>query len=373
MTKPLLGLLGILIAAITAELNDVVTSIALVDVRGAFGISYDPGTWIQSLYVSAEIVGMAVSPWQLVTVTLRRWTLFSIGLCAFSSVLFPFSPNIEAIYVLRLLQGFSEGLIIPLLMTTALRALTPKTRLYGLAVYALSSTFTPALATTLAALWTDIVADWRFAFFQAVPLCMLAGVLVWYGDPQDEPHYERFHVLDWRGILFLAIGFGAFSTMLHQGDRLDWFNSPLICVLALISSVAIPLFMLNEWFHPLPLIRFQLLGRRNMAYGVLAVFIFLSIAQSATTVPLQFLQQVQGYRPLQSNLITLEIALAQLALLPAVAFLLDFPRVDARVVNFIGLALMLTACIGSSLVITPGTAISFSCGRRSRPSAKPWP
>ena len=84
MTKPLLGLLGILIAAITAELNDVVTSIALVDVRGAFGISYDPGTWIQSLYVSAEIVGMAVSPWQLVTFTLRRWTLFSIGLCAFS-------------------------------------------------------------------------------------------------------------------------------------------------------------------------------------------------------------------------------------------------------------------------------------------------
>ena len=263
MTKPLLGLLGILIAAITAELNDVVTSIALVDVRGAFGISYDPGTWIQSLYVSAEIVGMAVSPWQLVTVTLRRWTLFSIGLCAFSSVLIPFSPNVEAIYVLRLLQGFSEGLIIPLLMTTALRALTPKTPALWPRCLRPFLTFTPALATTLAALWTDIVADWRFAFFQAVPLCMLAGVLVWYGDPQDEPHCERFHVLDWRGILFLAIGFGAFSTMLHQGDRLDWFNSPLICVLALISSVAMPLFMLNEWFHPLPLIRFQLLGRRR--------------------------------------------------------------------------------------------------------------
>jgi len=267
MTKPLLGLLGILIAASTAELNDVVTSIALVDVRGAFGISYDPGTWIQSLYVSAEIVGMAVSPWQLVTFTLRRWTLFSIALCALSSALIPFSPNIEAIYVLRPLQGFSEGLIIPLLMTTALRALTPQSRLYGLAVYALSSTFTPALAATLAALWTDVVGDWRFVFFQAVPLCMLAGVLVWYGDPQDETHYERFHVMDWRGIVLLAVGFGAFSTMLYQGDRLDWFNSPLICVLALVSGVAIPLFVLNEWLHPLPLIRFQLLGRRNMAYG----------------------------------------------------------------------------------------------------------
>jgi MFS transporter, DHA2 family, multidrug resistance protein len=283
MTKPLLGLLGILIAASTAELNDVVTSIALVDVRGAFGISYDPGTWIQSLYISAEIVGMAVSPGQLVTFTLRRWTLFSIALCALSSALIPFSPNIEAIYVLRLLQGFSEGLIIPLLMTTARRALTPQSRLYGLAVYALSSTFNPALAGGLAV-----------RVFQAVPLCMLAGVLVWCGDPQDETHYERFHVLDWRGIVLLAVGFGAFSTMLYQGDRLDWFNSPLICVLALISGVAIPLFILNEWFHPLPLIRFQLLGRRNTAYGVSVVFIFLVITQSATTVPLQYLQQVQG-------------------------------------------------------------------------------
>lgn len=347
--KPFLGLVGILIAAMTAEFNDQVTSIALVDVRGAFGISYDPGTWIQSLYVSAEIVGMAMSPWLLVTFTLRRWTLFSIALCAVSSVLIPFSPNIGAIYTLRLLQGFSEGLIIPLLMTTALRALTPQSRLYGLAVYALSATFTPAMGATLAALWTDLV-DWRFGFFQAIPLCTLAGVLVWYGDPQDEPHYERFHMLDWQGALLLVLGFGAFSTMLYQGDRLDWFNSPLICILALVSAVAIPLFLLNEWFHPLPLIKLQLLGRRNIAYGAVAVFIFLIIGQAGSTVPLQFLQQVQGYRPLQSNPITLEIAVAQLALLPAVAVLLNFRQVDARVVGFIGLALMLTSCIGTSFV-----------------------
>ena len=350
MTKPLLGLVGILIAAITAEFNDGVTSIALIDVRGAMGISYDPGTWIQSLYVSAEIVGMAISPWQLVTFTLRRWTLFSIALCGLSSALIPFSPNIEAIYALRLLQGFSEGLIIPLLMTTALRVLTPQIRLYGLALYALAATFTPAMAATLAALWIDIVMDWRFVFFEAVPLCALAGVLVWYGDPQDEPHYERFHVLDWRGVVLLAVGFGAFSTMLYQGDRLDWFDSPLICVLGLISIVAIPLFVLNEWYHPLPLIRFQFLARRNLAYGVSAVVIFLVVAQAGSTVPLQFLQEVQGYRALQSNLITLEVALAQLVLLPAVAFLLNFPQVDARVVNFVGLAFMLTSCIGASFV-----------------------
>src|SRR4029077_5402135 len=122
--KPLFGLCGVLIAAITSEFNDQVTSVALSDVRGALGISHDAGTWIESLYVWAEIVGMAMSPWLAMTFTLRRWTLFAIALCGVSSVLIPFSPNVEAIYVLRLFQGLAGGLLIPLLMTTAFRVLT---------------------------------------------------------------------------------------------------------------------------------------------------------------------------------------------------------------------------------------------------------
>jgi MFS transporter, DHA2 family, multidrug resistance protein len=348
--KPFIGLVGILLAAMTSEFNDQVTSIALVDIRGALGISYDPGTWIQSLYVSAEIVGMTLSPWLLATFTLRRWTLFSIALCGVASALIPFSPNIESIYTLRLLQGFAGGLILPLLIVTALGALKDvKLRLYGLAFYALTASFTSGLAASLAALWTDEV-GWRFVFFQAPALCTVAGALVWYGDPHGEPHYERFHCADWSGALLAVIGFGAFSTMLYQGDRLDWFNSPLICVLALISTVAIPLFVANEWFHPLPLMKPQLLGFRNIAYGVVALVIFLIIAQAGATVPLQVLQQVQGYRPSQSAPLTLEIALPQLLLLPAVAFLLDFRVADARVVSFVGLALILTSCIGMSYV-----------------------
>jgi hypothetical protein len=46
--KPLVGLVGILIAAIASEFNDQATVIALPDFRGAFHISYDPGTWVLS-------------------------------------------------------------------------------------------------------------------------------------------------------------------------------------------------------------------------------------------------------------------------------------------------------------------------------------
>jgi DHA2 family multidrug resistance protein len=53
---------------------------------------------------------------------------------------------------------------------------------------------------------------------------------------------------------------------------------------------------------------------------------------------------------MQSNLITLEIAASQLVMLPAMALLLDYKRVDSRVVSLVGLLLILASCIGSSFL-----------------------
>ena len=348
--RPLLALGGVLLATMASEFNDQVAAITLVDVRGGLGISHDPGTWIDSLYTSAEIVGMALSPWFLVTFTHRIWTLGVIAACCTFSVLIPLSPNVEAIYALRVLEGLAGGLMVPILMTTALRVLTPDIRLYGLAVYALTATFTPAIGTTLAAFWIDVLHDWRFVFFEPIPFCALGALLVWFGLPQDPPALERLAIFDWRGLLLLIAGTGALSTMLIQGDRLDWFNSPLISLLALTSAVAIPALLVNEWFHPLPFLKLQLLARRNLAYGALGLFVFLIIAQAGSTVPLRYLEQVQGYRPLQAQVVTLVIAAGQLVMLPAMALALNARWADARVVSVVGMAFMLASCVGSAFV-----------------------
>jgi len=76
----------------------------------------------------------------------------------------------------------------------------------------------------------------------------------------------------------------------------------------------------------------------------------LIVSQSGSTVPLRYLQEVQGYRPLQSNLITLEIAALQLVMLPAMALLLDYKPADSRVVSLVGLGLILASCVGSSFL-----------------------
>ncbi|WP_259650205.1 MFS transporter [Gluconacetobacter diazotrophicus] len=319
------------------------------DIAGALGLSRDPQRWFSCLYITAEIVGMSVSPWLAVTLTLRRFSLAVPWLAVLSSSLIPLTGNLTLLYILRIFQGLSGGFTVPLLMTTALRVLPPPIRLYGLAAYALTATFFPSLSTAFAGLWTDLV-DWRFVFWQSIPLCTIAFVLLWYGMPVEQPRHERFWRFDWQGFLLVLIGMGAFSTMLQMGDWMDWFNSPAICVMALLSGVCIPLFVLNEWFHPLPLFKFQLLERRNFAYGASTLLTFMIISLSSSALPADFLREAAGYRPEQTYPITLEIAAIQIVMLPLMAVLLNRKGVDSRIVSLIGMACILTACIGDFFV-----------------------
>src|SRR5215468_5681091 len=168
--RPLIGLLGVLIAAMSSEFNEMVTSTALIDIRGALGIDYDAGTWIESLYSAGLAIGMAFAPWCAVTFTLRRFALCIVAVVSASTLLIPLALNLQAVLILRVIQGFAGGLTIPLLMTTALMVLPPSIRLYGLAMYGLTATFTSPFSASLAALWTDVIGDWHFVFLAALPL-----------------------------------------------------------------------------------------------------------------------------------------------------------------------------------------------------------
>src|ERR1700754_1298370 len=347
--KALLGLTGVLLTAMGGEFNGQVTSSALVDILGGLSLGHDEGTWISSLYTSGEVIGMIVAPWCSVTFSSRLFLMFVIALNLVTSALIPTTHMLAFIYPLRTLQGLSDGLAIPLLMSNALRVLSPPIRLYGLAVYALTATFAPNFATTLAALWVDLV-GWRFVFLQAIPILVLAAALILYGMPQDPLRLERLKIADWQGLVCAIIGLGSLSTLLQQGDRLDWFNSPTICVLALLSVIFVPLLLINEWAHELPMIRIQLLGRRNLTYGLIALFLFLLIGLAAGQLPLTYLTEVQTYRPIQAYPISLMVALGEIVMLPVIAKLLDYEWADSRAVTLVGLVLILIACIGSSLL-----------------------
>jgi DHA2 family multidrug resistance protein len=118
----------------------------------------------------------------------------------------------------------------------------------------------------------------------------------------------------------------------------------------LAAVVCIPLFLVNEAVVEAPLIRLDLLKRHNYAYAVVGFMLILIIGLSASQVPISFLEQVQGYRPLQAHVLTLSLALPQLILLPITALLLNIEWLDSRLINAVGLLCILAACVGGALV-----------------------
>jgi len=344
-----IGLIGMLFASLLAILNEQVTALSLADIQGALSIGHDDGTWLTTLFEAANVTTMVFAPWFGITFTLKRFTIGAVIATMLFGFLCPFAPNLHTLYVLRVLQGIAGGCLPPMLIIVALRYLPPKVKLYGLAGYALTATFGPAVGTPLAALWTEYV-GWQMAFWQIVPLGLAVCVAIQQGLPPDPLKLERLKAFNWAGFL---TGFPAVAMLvigLLQGDRLDWLNSDLIRVMFVGGGLLLATFLVNEWFHPLPFFKLQLLSRRNFTHGLMTLVGAVILLVGVAAIPGQYLARVHAYRPLQTAPLSLLVAIPLLIALPLTAAVLNLRKVDHRWVMAIGLSLMITTCLMGSFI-----------------------
>ena len=341
------GLLGMLAASLLAILNEQVTAVSMADTQGALAIGHDDGTWLTTLFEAANTATMVFAPWFGITFTLKRFTIGAVVATMFFGFLCPFAPNLATLYALRVLQGIAGGCLPPMLIIVALRYLPPKIKLYGLAGYALTATFGPALGTPLAALWTEY-ASWKWAFWQIVPLGAISCLAIRQGLPADPLKLDRFRSFDWTGfvtgcpaVVMLVIG-------LLQGDRLDWLSSGFIRTMFIGGTALLAMFLVNEWFHPLPFFKLGLLARRNFSHGLATLAGAVILLVGVAAIPGQFLARIHAYRPLQTTPLSLLVAIPLLLTLPLTAALLNLKRVDSRWVMACGLCLMIATCLMGS-------------------------
>ncbi|HKT26859.1 MFS transporter [Dyella sp.] len=354
-----IGLLGVLLAAMVSGLNSRVPGLVLPDLQGALGFGYDDGSWLSTAYAAGELVAMPFASWFAVTFSLRRFHLSMLSAALALAAVMPFVRELHLLLALRALQGLFSGALVPLLMMCALRFLPMSLRLHGLAMYALTSTFSPNIALWLATLALDRLADWRWAYWHVIPIGIVAMALVAWGLPKMPTALPRLKDANWAGMALGVPGLTLLVVGLDQGVRLDWFHSPIVTASFLAGTILTALFMASEWRHPAPFIKLQMLQRRNLGLGFSVFVLLLIIGGTAVTLPANVLGQLQGFRLEQSMEIGLIVGLPQLVLGSCVAVLLYQRWIDARHIFAAGLACLAIACWLGSFITSDWMVAQF--------------
>jgi DHA2 family multidrug resistance protein len=146
--------------------------------------------------------------------------------------------------------------------------------------------------------------SWPILFFMNVPLAMLA---IWFALSMDidqkaksAPGRFSFTTI---GLLFAALF--CVQYVLQSGERLDWFDSAQIRW-SLFGAVTFGGFLIAQQIRTgRPMIDLRLFSNRDFLIGNLMSFIAGSSNYAVAFIGPLFLQQVLGFSPLQTALLTI--------------------------------------------------------------------
>ena len=336
-----IAVLAAMIGSFMAILNIQITNASLLNIEGGIGTGVDNGSWISTSYLIGEIVVIPLTDFLSRVFSFRRYMIASAALFAVFSVTCAFTHDLPSMIAMRGFQGFAGGVLIPMAFTLVLTKLPKPQQPVGLAIFALSVTFAPAIGPTIGGYLTENY-GWRTIFYiNVIPTAVMVAAL--YLTLERQPmQLKLLREGDWVGILTMAIGLSALQTVLEEGNKDDWFASRFIQRMAVIALVSLALFIWIELTAEKPLIRLRLLTNRNFGFGNLAMtMVGFALFGSVYILP-AYLGQAQGYNSEQIGSVLAWTGLPQLLLIPLIPKMMQ--RLDTRYIAFTGLVIFAYSC-----------------------------
>ena len=223
-TRPLLGILGVIIGAGLVTLTGRMLSLGLADLKGHVGISFDDGAWLDSAYNAAL---MFVGPFTVYLGGLlgpRRVLLFAAGVftatCAFLPLIHSYSLLVAAL----ILAGLTSGTFYPLTLTFALRNIPLRFLPFTIALYATFVDGAVNIAPSLYGWYRDHL-SWQWMFWNSALIAPVMMICIYFGIPPAPARKKDATVPSFVGFLYLSAGLAMLFTAVQQGQRLDWWHS----------------------------------------------------------------------------------------------------------------------------------------------------
>ena len=333
-----------------AILDVQVVATSLPNIQQALHIEPDAMSWIQTAYLTAEVVAIPLTGWLTRVFTMRWLFVGATALFTVASISCALSGSFSALVGFRVIQGFSGGMLIPLVFS-AVFLLFPK-REEGLA-----TTFAGVLAVLgptvgpVVGGWITEAYSWHWLFLVNVAPGFIAVSLTPMLLPRDPMDLRHAETLDWLSLVWLIAALACLEIGLKQAPRVGWMSASSFALLgaSILSGMLFARRSLRSIYKIVDLATLKILP---FAVGCgLSFCLGAGLFGSVYLMPV-FLAYVRGHDALQIGMIMLVTGLAQLATAPLAVFLEK--RIDARLLTGVGFALFAMG-LGASAFATRET------------------
>jgi DHA2 family multidrug resistance protein len=303
-------------AAILEVVDVSIVNVALPYMQGNLGATLSEIGWVSTSYSIANVIVIPLSAWLGLRFGKKSYFIFSLVAFVLASVLCGLATNLTLLIAGRVIQGLGGGGLLAKAQALMFETVPREEQAKASTIFSLGVIGGPAIGPALGGYLTDNF-GWRWIFFINIPLGIIAVFMATTFLPADDDGPRKKGDVDWQGILYLALGLGAFQTVLEQGQQDDWFSSAFIQRMAVLSVVGIVLFVWQELRTEHPAVDLRVLRYRALTAGSI---ISLAVGMYGTifVVPV-FAQTVLQFTATKTGLMLVPGALASAVAMFALA------------------------------------------------------
>jgi MFS transporter, DHA2 family, multidrug resistance protein len=350
--KQRIGFVAAMVGMFMAILDIQIVASSLNEIQAGVSATPDEISWVQTAYLIAEVIMIPLSGMLTRWLSTRLTFVLSCTAFTLASIGCAMAQTIEQLIVLRAIQGFVGGAMIPIAYALGFRLFPP--RMMGLiqAIIGMIATTAPSIGPTLGGFITQSM-SWHWLFLMNVIPGILASVVVWFYLHIDEPNFSLFKKIDFVGLLFLALFLGPLEFVLEEGPGEDWFSSSEIMWVTLLSICSGVGFFWRALKVDFPIVDLKVFKDRNFALGTIFGFILgIALYGLVYLMPMYF-GTVRLFNSLQIGEIMFVTGATMFFTAPIVGRLSD--KVEPRLMLTFGLFLVgLGAIMNSSLTTQSG-------------------
>ncbi|MFM1886847.1 MAG: hypothetical protein RL026_2004 [Pseudomonadota bacterium] len=314
--KLVLLTIAVAVSTFMEILDMTIVNVSIPSIAGSLGVSPSEGTWSISSYMLAAAVVQPLAGWIGRRFGEVRTFVSSILLFVVFSALCGLATSMPMLIAGRLMQGLVSGPMMSVAQALLLRNYPVHLRGLAMGLWAMVVIIAPICGPILGGYITDNY-SWPWLFYINVPVGLLAAAGSWWVLRDRESMRVKVPV-DAVGLCLLVIGVGALQYVLDNGNDKEWFHSAEIVTAAVVSVVALVLFVPWELTDRHPVVDLHLFRRRNFVVGALAVCMGFFVFSGINVIYPLWLQTTLAYTSTMAGYAIAPVGIFALLLAPVV-------------------------------------------------------